>query len=93
MRTKLSNQEIEEALKGLTCWETDGLHLKKSVKFETYKDGLVFAVAVGQLADRMNHHPDLAIGYQRVDISLSTHDAGGITESDVRLASQIEGIL
>ena len=89
-RRKLDVAEIESNLAGMPGWSlTDG-QIRKEYLFDTYKAGLVFAVAVGHFADRMDHHPDLFIGYQKVKIGLNTHDLGGISTYDFALARQIE---
>ena len=90
MRERLSEDQVGVALRELKGWRSADSKIEKVYEFPTYKDGLVFACAVGYLADKMDHHPDLTIGYRRVDVSLSTHDAGGITEFDLRLAKKIE---
>ena len=92
MRQKLTTERITEALAGLNGWSSTGELIKKTFEFPTYKDGLVFACAVGYLADAMDHHPDMTVGYRKVKVELSTHDAGGITETDIRLASKIESL-
>ena len=53
---------------------------------------LMFASAVGQLAERADHHPDILISYRKVTLTLSTHSAGGLTEKDFSLAAQINAI-
>ena len=90
MRKKLSPDEVASALAGLKGWRSSGSEIEKLYEFPAYKDGLVFACAVGYIADGMDHHPDLTVGYRKVKVVLSTHDAGGITELDVRLAKRIE---
>ncbi|MBS1702967.1 MAG: 4a-hydroxytetrahydrobiopterin dehydratase [Armatimonadetes bacterium] len=92
-RRKLDPHEIETMLPTLGGWSYNGEQIRKTFKFGSYKDGLVFAVAVGQLADRMDHHPDLFIGYQRVEVGLNTHDLGGISTFDFELARQIESLV
>ncbi len=92
MREKLSTARITEALRELDGWSSTGEEIEKSYEFGAYKDGLVFACAVGYVADAMDHHPDMTIGYRRVRVALSTHDAGGITETDIRLAKRIESL-
>ena len=92
MRQKLSADQVTSALAGLDGWGTNGSEIAKTYEFPTYKDGLVFACAVGYIADSMDHHPDLTIGYRRVAVALSTHDSGGITEFDIRLANRIESL-
>jgi 4a-hydroxytetrahydrobiopterin dehydratase len=63
------------------------------VNFDTYKSGLVFASAVGFIADKLDHHPDLLIGYKVVTITVSTHSEGGLTELDFHLACQVDALL
>ena len=91
-RRKLDEAEIKSNLTNLNGWAFDGKQIKKEYQFDTYKAGLVFAVAVGHLADRMDHHPDLFIGYQKVSVGLNTHDLDGISTFDIALATQIESL-
>ena len=92
-RRKLSDQEIAELLAQLDGWSVRDGKLFKRFTFDAYKAGLVFAVAVGHHADRIDHHPDLFIGYQAVEIGLSTHDVGGISTYDFVLLNLIEGLI
>lgn len=91
-RRKLDPKEIETNLASLAGWSNENGQIIKTYTFDTYKSGLVFAVAVGHLADRMDHHPDLFIGYQKVKVGLNTHDLGGISTYDFELAKQIESL-
>ncbi|RYG37185.1 4a-hydroxytetrahydrobiopterin dehydratase [bacterium] len=88
----LSDSDIDAALADLPKWRREGAEIATEREFPTYKDGLVFATAVGWFADAADHHPDLKIGYQKVEIRLSSHDAGGITKRDVNLARKIDGL-
>ena len=92
-RRKLDESEIETHLKTVTGWAFENGQIVKTTTFDTYKSGLVFAVAVGHFADQMDHHPDLFIGYQKVTIGLNTHDLGGISTFDFALARKIDGLL
>ena len=92
-RKKLDGTEIEANLTNLPGWSLDSGQITKTYSFETYKSGLVFAVAVGHFADKMDHHPDLFIGYQKVKVALNTHDLGGISTYDFALATQIESLI
>ena len=65
-----------EGLAKLNGWARDGDVLVKSFKFDSYLAGVAFASTVGVIAEGMNHHPDLSIGWRRVDVSFTTHDAG-----------------
>lgn len=88
---KLNASEVDAELRGLPGWEFDGTQIGKEFTFDCYQKGLVFATHVGLLADRMDHHPDLYIGYRKVSVKLNTHDVDGISELDFQLAKQIEG--
>jgi 4a-hydroxytetrahydrobiopterin dehydratase len=92
MSEVLSPDALQEALSDLPGWsEVDG-EIVKTYKFRSYKDGLAFATVAGYLADAVDHHPDLLVGYQKVRVSLSTHSASGITQKDIDLASQLESL-
>jgi 4a-hydroxytetrahydrobiopterin dehydratase len=90
MRQKLSDLEIQRALGGLAGWSRRGDNLVKTFAFERFADGIAFVARVARVADEMNHHPDIDIRYTKVTMSLSTHDAGGITQNDLDLARRIE---
>ena len=88
----LTPEQIAEELQNLQGWEQAGDKLRKDYTFNTYKDGAQFASQVAEVADEMNHHPDLTLGYKKVSIELTSHDAGGITDRDIRLARRIESL-
>lgn len=90
MRTKLSDLEIQRALGGLPGWSRKGMVLHKTYSFARFADGISFIDDVAKVADSMNHHPDIDVRYTKVTFSLSTHDAGGITQLDLDLAKRIE---
>jgi 4a-hydroxytetrahydrobiopterin dehydratase len=93
MRQKLSDLEIQRALGGLAGWSRRGDALVKTYAFDKFADGIAFVGRVARVADEMNHHPDIDIRYTKVTMSLSTHDAGGITQSDLTLAQRIDSAL
>jgi len=90
MRQKLSDLEIQRALGGLAGWSRRGDALVKTYAFARFAEGITFVDRVAKVADEMDHHPDIDIRYTKVTMSLSTHDAGGITHSDLELAQKIE---
>ena len=90
MRQKLSDLEIQRALGGLPGWSRRGDVLTKTYTFEKFADGIAFVDRAAKMADEMDHHPDIDIRYTKVTMTLSTHDAGGITQSDLALAEKIE---
>jgi 4a-hydroxytetrahydrobiopterin dehydratase len=88
---RLSDEQIAERLARVPGWTIEDGALTRLYEFPSYAAGVVFACAVGYLADSLDHHPDLTIGYQRVRVSLKTHDAGGgLTSYDFELARRID---
>jgi len=93
MRQPLSDLEIQRALGGLAGWTRRGDTLTKTFSFDRFPDGIAFVDRVAKIAEDMNHHPDIDIRYTKVAMTLSTHDAGGITQSDLDLAGRIESAM
>ena len=89
---KLTEAEVEAALASLSGWAVEDGALAREFEFDSYGKGVMFATACGHLADELNHHPDLFIGYQRVRVALVTHDAGGLTAYDFEMARRIQAI-
>ena len=77
-------------LKNLKDWYFKKDAIEKDFKFKNFTQALGFIVQVGVLAEKMNHHPELFILYNKVNIRLNTHDSGGVTTKDFELATQIE---
>jgi 4a-hydroxytetrahydrobiopterin dehydratase len=90
---KLSDLEIQRALGTLSGWMRRGDALTKTYTFERFADGIAFIDRVAKVADQMNHHPDIDVRYTKITMTLSTHDAGGITSSDLKLAESMEGLV
>lgn len=86
----LTHAQIDEALKDLDGWRFQDDALRRSLTFHNFKEAMSFIVRLGFEAEAHGHHPELHNVYNRVDIALSTHDAGGkVTEKDVALARAI----
>jgi len=92
MPTRLSDLEIQRALGTLPGWSRRRNVLSKTFTWPTFADAIGFVNRVAKLADAANHHPDIDIRYTKVTCTLSTHDAGGITELDLDLAGKIEAL-
>jgi len=91
--TKLNQQEIDEKLANLhQDWLQEGDFIKREFVFENFVLAFGFMTSVAIEADNANHHPDWQNVYNKVNISLSTHDAGGLTEQDFNLATKIDGL-
>ncbi|MCH8534113.1 MAG: 4a-hydroxytetrahydrobiopterin dehydratase [Flavobacteriaceae bacterium] len=90
---KLSENEIQERLDQLSEWSYNENAIHTSIEFENFKEAFSFMTRVAFEAEAQEHHPEWTNVYNRVEISLSTHDAGGITEKDFRLAKTIDQLL
>ena len=90
---KLSDEEVTAELTALSGWAVENGQIAKRFLFKTYKDGLVFGLAVGQIADQLNHHPDLEVGYAKVRVAVNTHDVGGLSPYDFEFARRVESLL
>lgn len=90
MSTVLSRREASVAAPG---WRllTDRLHL--SADLGDFDRAMEFVTAVAEVARALDHHPDIEIRWSRVHLSVTSHDAGGITDRDVRLATRVSGLL
>lgn len=92
-RTPLTDSEITERLAQLPGWQRSGDTIAKTYKVSTYLAGLAFASAVGTIAEGMDHHPEIVIGWKKVTVSYATHDAGNkITDADFNAAAAIEAL-
>ncbi len=94
-REKLSDEAVQAFLAGHPGWarvtgEADAL--TRTFTFDDYAAGIAFAVRLGFAAEAKNHHPDLHIGWRRVQVVWSTHDAGGITALDTEMAERTDAL-
>lgn len=90
---KLSEKEINDYLEGLEGWTYNDNSLQTSFEFENFKEAFTLMTRIAFEAEAQNHHPDWNNVYNQLEISLSTHDAGGVTEKDFKLAKAIEKIV
>jgi 4a-hydroxytetrahydrobiopterin dehydratase len=77
----------------LPGWQLDGEHLKRSFRFKDFNEAWGFMNRVALLAEAQNHHPEWFNVYNKVDITLTTHDAGGLSARDVKLAKAIDALI
>ncbi len=87
---KLSGNELDELVKSLSGWELKDGKLQKSFKFSNFIEAFGFMTRIALEAEKINHHPEWSNVYNTVIVKLSTHDAGGITDYDIKLASIID---
>lgn len=87
----LDAKAVESLRAQVKEWQVvDGHHLRKAWKFPDFRSALGFVNRVGEVAEAEGHHPDIALGWGRVEITLSTHAARGLTENDFILAAKID---
>jgi 4a-hydroxytetrahydrobiopterin dehydratase len=91
-RVLLSETELEKALVSLPEWRVEEKHLRRRFNFADFSKSLEFVNRVGVIAEAADHHPDIYFGWGYAEITLTTHDRGGITDLDFELASQIDQI-
>ncbi|MCX7998156.1 MAG: 4a-hydroxytetrahydrobiopterin dehydratase [Leptospiraceae bacterium] len=84
--------EILEKLKEYKLFQYKNQKLFASFEFPSYKAGLDFVNKVGELAEEMDHHPDIYLGYRKANLEIMTHSAGGITDLDFKFAKRVEEI-
>ena len=85
-RDKLDGTAIDAFVRDHAGWTVEGGGLVRSFQFDRYGRGLAFVVELGAAAEKQDHHPELVLGYQRVKVTWTTHDAGGITALDAAMA-------
>lgn len=92
---KLTQEELFAQLNGLDGWQLseDGLFIKRVFKFPNFVAAFGFMSQVALLAEKINHHPNWSNVYNRVQIELTTHDQGGVTQKDIDLAQKINALI
>ena len=91
--TPLTEAEITAHLAALPRWAREGGAIVRTFALDSYMAGLAFATAVGTVCEGLDHHPDLSIGWKKVRVSFTTHDAGSqLSEKDFRAAQAVEAL-
>jgi len=90
---KLSEQEINENLESLDGWQLSENGIQTSFEFENFKEAFTLMTRIAFEAESMDHHPNWTNVYNTLEITLTTHAAGGVTEKDIKLAKAIEKIV
>jgi 4a-hydroxytetrahydrobiopterin dehydratase len=90
-REKLDRQAAEAALAGLDGWALaeDAASISRTFTFRNFSEAFAFMTRVALAAEKMDHHPEWSNVYKTVDVTLNTHDAGGVTALDIELASKM----
>jgi 4a-hydroxytetrahydrobiopterin dehydratase len=95
MATKYDSGQRDAALAGLPDWQlVEGRDaITRTVKFADFSAAFGFMTRVALAAEKLDHHPEWTNVWNRVDITLSTHDAGGLTDRDIKLAKTIDALI
>ena len=92
---RLSSAERDAALARLSAWRLrgDGLAIEREFKFADFGQAFAFMTRVALIAEKADHHPEWSNVYNRVEITLTTHDAGGLSQRDLAMAKAIDALL
>ena len=92
MTERLTNPQLDKELSRIAGWtRCEGREaITKNFKFRDFNEAWGFMTRVAFLAEKMDHHPEWSNVYNKVEITLTTHDAGGITQKDVKMAAKID---
>ncbi len=89
----LTTAEVSEKLAALRVWQLSGNNIERTVTFADFPAAIAFVNKVAAAAEKANHHPDIDIRWNKVRLALSSHDAGGLTERDFKLAGIIDSLV
>ena len=92
MSAVLNPAAIQVALQDLPGWESHGDSIARVFQFRDFLGAIVFVNKIAAAAETANHHPDILISYNNVTLTLISHDSGGVTERDIRMAGKINEI-
>lgn len=90
MADVLADDEIDE--RAPSEWERESDEIVRRYEFEEYLDGVAFASEVGEVADEEFHHPEIRIRYDEVEVRLTSHEEGGVTEQDIDMAERFDSL-
>ena len=90
---RLSAEEVKRRLEELEGWKLEGDYIVKEFSTKNWKTTMFVVNTIAGLAEVHWHHPDLEVGFKRVKVKLTTHEAGGLTEKDFELAREIEEVV
>lgn len=89
MSQRLTDAEIQAQMAQVPDWSLEGDRLQRTYRFKDFVEAIAFVNKLVEPAEAAGHHPDIAISYNRVTVTLTTHDAGGLTQKDFDLAATL----
>ena len=93
MRAHYNHEELKPRLEFLPNWKFENNGIEKSFEFSNFSKAFAFITRIALLAEKFNHHPEWSNVYGKVQIRLTTHDFGGVTDKDLQMAENIETLL
>lgn len=91
-RSRLDDGQITERLASLPGWTRDGDSITRTFEAPSFLEGIAFVQGVAEIAEAKDHHPDIDIRYNRITLTLSTHDQGGLTGWDFDVAEAVDAL-
>ncbi len=89
MGTVLAEADVQQALRQLPGWKRNGKAIDRLFQFENFVKAMEFVNQIAEAAEAVNHHPDILINYNKVTLTLISHDSGGVTQRDIKMATRI----
>ena len=89
----LSNSDIQYAISDLNGWEFKNNAIHKIFIFESYLNSIAFINRLAEIAEEKNHHPDMVVGWCKIDVAFTSHDQGGVTTACIDMAKRTESVL
>jgi 4a-hydroxytetrahydrobiopterin dehydratase len=89
----LSPDDVSAALRELPLWSADGDGLRRTVELPSFRDAVAAIGRIADVAEEMDHHPDIDLRWRTLHLTLVSHSAGGVTENDLELARRIDALL
>ena len=90
MSELLSDKDINSELGKLNDWSYDSVKISKEILFKTYMDSIDMINLIAKEAERINHHPDMKVGYCKIVVDFTSHDLGGVTKGCIHMAKYID---
>jgi 4a-hydroxytetrahydrobiopterin dehydratase len=88
----LSPEMVQESLRSLPLWKLEGKEIVRHFEFPDFAAAMVFVNQVAEKAEKAGHHPDIDIRYNKVRLALVSHDKGGLTQRDMKMAGAIDSL-
>ena len=88
----LSKKDIRSNLSNISGWVFEENKIKRVIQFDTYMASIDFVKSIAKKAEQLNHHPEIIVGYCKIQIELTSHDLGGVTTDCIEMAKYVNSI-